>query len=140
MKHSKKLMMLMVFAAAMSIFTPAAEACKDCPFPMKVGDHVWQMPNSPLQVQIFERELSDCRMLMFISLWNSESKEKIASSVVTRNCSQRLLNFVLFDLNGGRINGTLNLIDFAETIQAKFTCETKGACAIESDPATVSRF
>ncbi|MES2857014.1 MAG: hypothetical protein V4692_14190, partial [Bdellovibrionota bacterium] len=36
---------------------PDAKICKDCPFPMRVGENRWKMPNGHVEIEILKKKL-----------------------------------------------------------------------------------
>ena len=79
----------LAFLIAASTWAPrVAEAspkafCRDCPFPAKVADGRWLMPNGHLQLDIRQEPVSGRRTRFDITLTDATSGEVVATGVAT---------------------------------------------------------
>lgn len=102
--------------------------CRDCPFPAKVADGRWVMPNGVIQVEIGETFMPKHMNQVDILLRDTRSGEVIAKGVVFQRRDRRTVKIDLMDKEGRQIKGFVRYNDHGhETIQAKFSCEQ---CAI----------
>jgi hypothetical protein len=100
-----------------------AEACRDCPFPMKVAQDRWLMPNGKIEVQIREEIFDDERIISRVILIDVLSREVVAVGHTKRKKNSRTLNLNLTDHRGGKIRGQVRWSGEAkDSLQARFSC------------------
>lgn len=105
------------------IGSSAALACPDCPFPMKIGDNQWLMPNSKVVLNIQETRFSASQLQTRVTLVDQVSGKPIASGSGIRHPEQRMLKLLLWDAADRRISGEIYWVNFSQAvIQAKFSC------------------
>lgn len=110
--------------------TPKAMLCRDCPFPMKIGDGIWIMPNEKLEVQIEKVRLPSRFEEVHVTLRDPDTHEVLAHGMSKQKRGRRTVNVQLFDNSGREVKGFVRFVDREEeAIQAKFTCDS---CAIGS--------
>lgn len=101
-----------------------AMLCRDCPFPMKIGDGVWIMPNEKLEVQIDRIKLPSRFEEIHVILRDPDTHEVLASGISKQRAGRKTVNVQLFDKSGRQITGFVRFMDTQlDTIQAAFTCE-----------------
>lgn len=104
---------------------PKAQACRDCVFPMKIGDKQWLMPDKQTVVMIEERWYRDA-FLMDIVLLDMQTGNIIAEGSVRRKIGQRSVQVVLNDRDGRKVNGAITWVNYKDKIiRAKFSCESE---------------
>ncbi|MEK7357666.1 MAG: hypothetical protein AAB250_14540 [Bdellovibrionota bacterium] len=109
-------------------FLTEAKACKDCPFPMRVADGKWMMPNGYLRIDIVERRLPKSQTEVHVQLVDARTGEVVAEGVSRQPKRRKTVNIQLIDATGKPVQGYIRFVDVdKEQIQAKFTCES---CAI----------
>lgn len=109
-------------------FLTEAKACKDCPFPMRIGEGKWMMPNGYLRIDIVERRLPRSQTEVHVQLVDNRTGEVVAEGVSRQPKRRKTVNIQLMDESGKPVQGYIRYVDQEkEHIQAKFTCES---CAI----------
>lgn len=107
-----------------------ASACRDCPFPMKVGANEWIMPNSTVLLSIYETKAPSGLYRTSVVLQEQYTGMILAEGMAWRRPDQRELKITLLDSNKRRIRGVIYWTKFSEpVIKAKFTCIDAG-CVI----------
>jgi hypothetical protein len=105
--------------------TSPAEACRDCPFPMKVGRDRWLMPNGKIEVEIHDEQIDEEMIVSRVVLIDVLSREVIAVGQTKRKKQSRTLYLHLIDHRGGRIKGQVRWSgDSKDSLQARFSCVT----------------
>ena len=108
-----------------------AQACRDCPFPMRIGENQWLMPNSSVVLSIEEYKFNSSKLQTRVVLHDSRTGEVLAVGTGTRTNYQRSLNLVLWDRHDRRLSGVIYWVDFNRpVIKAKFSCLDE-ACSID---------
>lgn len=103
--------------------------CRDCPFPMKIADGVWIMPNEKLEVHIEKIRLPSRFEEVHVTLRDPETHEILARGMSKQKRGRKTATIQLFDKSGREVKGFVRFIDQEEDqIQAKFTCDE---CEIE---------
>jgi hypothetical protein len=118
---------LPIIAGALFMVLPApqAEACRDCPFPMKVGRDRWLMPNGRVEVEIHDEFVDDEHIMSRVILIDVLSREVVAVGHTKRKKSSRTLYLHMTDHRGGRIKGQVRWSgDSKDSLQARFSCVT----------------
>ena len=118
-----------VFLAGTVLFASPAEACRDCPFPMRIGDNTWLMPNGQVVVEIDETPASTYFVNVHVTLRDPQTNEVLAAGSARRHKTKRDLVIQLIDRGGHRVRGEIRWVDFQNSvIRARFSCD--GRCAI----------
>lgn len=119
-----KTMAALAFAIFVVIaMAPAkATACRDCPFPMKVGEGRWLMPNRQLEVAIDEFPSSATTRIITVTLVDSHSMKILATGWTTAKNSARTIKVSLWDKQHRPIQATIYFLD-RDRIQVKFYCD-----------------
>lgn len=126
--HSIRVLLAALGLVLVTGFLTEAKACKDCPFPMRVADGKWMMPNGYLRIDIEERRLPRSQTEVHISLVDARTGEVVAEGVSRQPKRRKTVNIQLIDSSGKPVQGYIRYVDDEkEQIQAKFTCES---CAI----------
>lgn len=120
-----------VFIASAVITHPQeAQACRDCPFPLRVASGLWLMPNKQLEVQIHEEVHDASSMRVFVILRDARTKDVIASGETVRSTFRNNFALQLEDFGGKLVRGQIRWINKADdVIQARFMCQ--GSCTIQ---------
>lgn len=107
----------------------SALACRDCPFPMHVGDNKWLMPDNSFFITIFETQLNSKNYSVSVRLSEPSTGVTIASGATTRTFDQRWIIIPMFDRHGHKITGRIRWVNYEHTeVQVKFECETGKDC------------
>jgi hypothetical protein len=110
--------------APVTLVSVEAKACRDCPFPMKVRDGVWIMPNEKVEVRIEKIKLPSRFEEVRITLHDPETGVMLASGIVKQKRGRKTVNMQLFDKDGREVKGFVRFVDEERAeIQARFTCE-----------------
>lgn len=105
-------------------FVIDAKACKDCPFPMKVGDGKWIMPNGMVRLEIQTYELPSHLTEVHVSLRDLRTDEIVATGISKQRKDRKTVNVQLTDMNGQPVQGFVRYMDDKKNkIQARFSCE-----------------
>lgn len=128
MRISIRVLLVALGLVLMTGFLTEAKACRDCPFPMRVAEGKWMMPNGYLRIDILERQLPKSINEVEVHLVDARTGEIVASGVSRQRRRNKTVNIQLIDGTGKPVQGYIRYIDEdKEQIQAKFTCES---CAI----------
>lgn len=126
----KFLMSFVLLSASFSFARPAI-FCRDCPFPAKIADGRWVMPNGRLQVDIDELARPGYMNEVRVTLRDASTGTFIASGKVIQRRDRKTMEIDLFDRKGHPIKGLVRYVDPDHgTIQASFSCETCSAGAM----------
>lgn len=107
---------------------PAA-ACRDCPFPMKIAEDTWLMPNKQLEVEISEQIRPRRTTETIVTVKNARTKEILAWGSVVERSGKRILQIALIDSNGNRIMAEIEWMDSKhDSVSIELSCI--GDCAI----------
>lgn len=119
-----------VFLTSLAVVTPVtlvsveAKACRDCPFPMKIRDGVWIMPNEKVEIRIEKHRLPSRFEEVRITLHDPETGSMLASGYIKQKRGRKTVNMQLFDIDGREVKGYVRFVDNeGAEIQARFTCE-----------------
>lgn len=115
---------LSLMSAALSFFAPAnANACRDCPFPMRISENQWLLQDSGIVLTIYNSEISGQRVLTKVILQDSLTNQVLASGSGVRMRYQRDFTLVLIDPSGHRLTGSIYFEDLNRPVfRARFTC------------------
>ena len=118
-----------LLVALILVVSPLAQACRDCPFPAKISDGRWMMPNGQLQLEIDSvnrpKDFND----VYVVLRDTRTGEVVAKGISVQRRDRRTVTVALTDKEGRKINGFVHFLDnVKDKIQAKFTCDE---CKIE---------
>jgi hypothetical protein len=122
------LTLALILALASVVGMSVADACRDCPFPMKIGDGRWLMPNRKLEMTIEEIRPDQPWHEMRLRLFDPISREVVASgsSYIRKGATDIL--FSLRDKQGFPVHGDVHFLDTGhQHLQVRFTCN---ACSI----------
>ena len=104
--------------------------CKDCPFPHKISQNRWLMPNGHFEVQIDQEKISRKIVAVYVTLRDPDKGTILAVGRTQRKPTQRNITLQLIDRGGNRVNGQIYWVDFEkDVIQARFFCD--GYCSIK---------
>lgn len=107
-----------------------AQACRDCPFPFKIGPNQWIMPGGNVLLKIYETKIG-LKNYLYVELRDVETDEVLASGVTIRSRNQRTISLTLFDSLDRKISGVIYWVNFdMGTIRAKFECDQGVRCSI----------
>src|SRR4051812_22644673 len=117
MEKKKMSQLIRIMAAALLVLACALPSfaelrCKDCPFPMKIGENQWLMPDSTVVVQIYEQSLPDSSYQMSVALIDSVTGELLANGTARRSKAQRTVSITLLDPQGHRVDGEIRWVNF----------------------------
>lgn len=130
MKFPFKATLSLLLMIVLFFLPKKSEACKDCPFPMKIAENRWLMPNSYIIVSISEYEIFG-RKYIKVDLIDSRTNELIASGKARHSKYQRSLTLTLHDGLKHKVNGMIRWVNPEEAIiQAKFECEEENQCSL----------
>jgi hypothetical protein len=126
MKTNIQAVLLALIAAVFFLAAPDAKACRDCPFPMKIGEKKWLMPDSHTVVMIEEIDFGSSYN-MTVVLMDSVTGELMASGTVYRPKGQRSVTILLLDRQGRRVYGNITWVNYKDSvIRARFDYEDNG--------------
>lgn len=113
----------LILGASLAAAHPAI-FCRDCPFPSRVADGKWVMPNGLIQIDIDEQVLDGKMSHINVTLTDPRTGALIASGEVLQSRYKKTLVVDMTDRDGHPIKGYVRYTDASkENIQAKFTCE-----------------
>ena len=120
---SKFHLVLSTVAILFALFTaPAAKACRDCPFPMKIGNNQWLLPEGMI-LRMQESCISTSKTLVVVILQDPNTGEVLADGEIVRPKKQKSVEVMLWDGRGRRVSGSIYWEDFTRPlIRARFTC------------------
>lgn len=112
------------------IWAPSpAHACRDCAFPLRVGDNKWLMPDNSFFITIFEQPLDSTKYTVSVRLNEPSTGITIASGAATRTFDQRWIIIPMFDRHGKKIIGRIRWVNYLHTeVEVKFECESGHDC------------
>lgn len=134
--HNVKTVLLRILMLA-SLLTPAAvllspapaKACRDCPFPMRIGDNRWIMPDESFVITIHENKLPDSRISVMVRLTDPVTGRILASGGTKRRPDQQSIVVPMRDRLGGKVVGKIRWIDPEhKRIQVSFQCVSGYNC------------
>lgn len=101
-----------------------AEACRDCPFPMRIADGHWLMPNGMAEIFVNELNLGGGRIQTVVRLFEAKTGELLAVGALDHNKGRKRLKVELVDFAGGSITVDLQYENLNRTkIKVKMTCQ-----------------
>lgn len=122
-------LVLTAFAFISLVAPDKAEACRDCPFPMRIGENRWIMPNEKIELSIERIDLPSRFEEIHVVLMDPDTHEILARGVSKQKRGRKTANVQLFDKSGRQVTGFVRFVnEEREEIQARFTCEE---CEIE---------
>jgi hypothetical protein len=131
MNRSNATQAAIVFSLLISAFAPLAQACRDCPFPMRVGDHRWIMPKGNVEVRIKKTRIGRRKVQSEIQLVDVHTGAEIASGSMIGLDTDRTMKLTLMDRSGHPIRGYVHFLDSRdESIEVKFSCDS---CLVQND-------
>lgn len=115
MKYYLRLIIPLFFTMALGLmFLPnvkRAEACRDCPFPMKVSDGRWLMPNRQLEVAIEESRAQGRLQKTEITLIDTVTREAVAYGSIRHSKGRRSYTVILSDRDGQPVEAHIRWLD-----------------------------
>ncbi len=114
---------------AVTAVTVPAEACRDCPFPMRIGDNRWLMPDESFVITIIEKDIGDSRFSVMVRLTDPITGRILASGGTKRRRDQHSVVVPMRDRLGGKVVGKIRWVDSAHTqIRVRFQCGSGYDC------------
>jgi hypothetical protein len=133
---------LMAFAiVTLTVITSAADACRDCPFPMKIADGTWLISDGNYELSIREFQAGADQSEIHVTLRESSSRKLVAVGMVKQHFNQRFVELKMTGRNGAKVWGRIIFKDqyHKEISEADFRCDS---CApgklTSSNPALLS--
>lgn len=124
MKSNWSIKVAAFFLMAVVVGPPLAQACRDCPFPSRIADGRWLMPNGNLQIEIDEIDLLKDMDEIHVVLRDAHSGLVLARGISIQRPGRRTVTVDLLDSDGRQIKGFVHFLNSAkDKIQAKFTCK-----------------
>lgn len=106
-----KMTLASVFMFLVAWTPDAAQACRDCPFPMKVGEGRWIMPNGRIEVQIDERPRNGRMTYVVVTLRDSANGEVLAQGWIEHRKGKKTFKVPLEDRKSGQVMAEIQWID-----------------------------
>jgi hypothetical protein len=123
--------MALLSLIALVVFPTPASACRDCPFPMYVGDNRWVMPDNSFVITIIEKPLDSTHFSVMVRLTEPSTGKILASGGTKRTNDQEWILVPMRDRFGAKINGHIRWANTAHTeVQVKFECAAGSECEI----------
>ena len=114
-------------------YSSKAEACRDCPFPMKTGEDHWLMPNGQIEVTIKQRELSDGTIETKIELHLISTGQLLAAGRVVTPHGQTNVTTQLEDSEGKQFEFEIVWVDEKhDRVQIGMHC-LSDSCAVGNE-------
>lgn len=105
-----------------------ADACRDCPFPMKIAENRWLMPDRQIEVQIVEIDRGRYTETI-ISVVNATSREVLASGSIQQRKGRRYISVSLMDINGEPVQVEIQWMD-DEREKVRIFLSCGGECSL----------
>jgi hypothetical protein len=100
-----------------------AQACRDCPFPLKIAEGRWLLPSGELEVVIEEVELPKRQKEVQVSLVNVRTRQVAAMGKVRQRADRKTVTLELTDSDGRIVKAVIRYMDpQRDVIMAKFSC------------------
>jgi len=113
-------------------WSPKAEACRDCPFPMKTSENHWLMPNGQIEVTIYQHMRRNGKIETNIELHSQATGELLASGTVLTPKGQSNVTTQLLDPKGNQVSLEIAWTgDDHEHLQIGMHC-LSNSCSIDS--------
>jgi hypothetical protein len=127
-----RLFIFLTLVLIISISAPlTAQACRECPFPGKIAQGKWLMPNGLMVIEISETAGPAHTTSVEVILRDSRTGALVASGESRIKTGDKVLNISLADTNGKPIAGYVHFMDAdRDKIEVKFTCSA-GVCALD---------
>ncbi len=107
-----------------------ASACRDCPFPMKIGEGRWLMPNNLIEIHIEKIQHYSAFTHLYISLIDHETGDVLAIGSVFHPVAKSTIHANLYDQLGQVVTLTFQYTDPKEDeVEIQLDCST---CMIKS--------
>ncbi|HVK60508.1 MAG TPA: hypothetical protein VM432_03110 [Bdellovibrionales bacterium] len=131
MKRTILASLMLVASAFLWIATaqamPKADAnfmCRDCGFPMRVGENRWKMPNGYVELEIQKKRLPNRLEEIKVILVDSRDGKVLAEGVSTQRQGRKTIDVELVDFEGAPVQGYVRYIGSARReIEVRFTCD-----------------
>ena len=112
-------------------YSPKAQACRDCPFPMRTSQNRWLMPNGQVEVSIVQRQIRHGKIETQIELHNAATGELLASGRVITAAGQSNVSTQLADPKGNAVSIEVVWYDEKhDRVQIDMHCMSDG-CSID---------
>ena len=106
-----------------------AEACRDCPFPLRIDEYRWRMPNGKIEFELVEADSHDGTSLVYVTLYDRNTTKVIATGSQIIYTGETDFGVTLYDADGNSINSEFTWADRdLGRLQAGFSCK---ACRIK---------
>lgn len=110
--------------ASMHLSTPITALCRDCGFPMRMGEGRYLMPNKNVVVEIDKVRLPSRFEEVRVRLVDRRSGEVIAEGVSKQRRGRKTIHVAMADTAGNPIDGYVQYVDSKrKDIAVKFTCK-----------------
>lgn len=111
-------------AAPLQPSSPVTSMCRDCGFPMRVGEGRYLMPNKHVVVEIERIRLPSRFEQVRVRLVDNRSGEIIAEGMSKQRRGRKTIHVAMEDSAGNPINGFVQYMDDdRKDIAVKFTCK-----------------
>lgn len=108
-----------------------ADACRDCPFPMKIAEGRWLMPNRQLEVEIHEIDLPGSLTLTSMEVRNAQTGEVLATGSVRLRKGRRTIDIEMTDSEGRPVKAQIYWVDNSrQRVRIFLACE--GQCSLNA--------
>jgi hypothetical protein len=99
----KLVLALLAGLLALTLWAEPASACRDCPFPIRLEDGIYEMPGGNAQIWMETRRLTNGRAETWVALIDSRTGYTLAEGWVRHAYSDRRLSLKLDDFMGGGV-------------------------------------
>jgi hypothetical protein len=121
-----KMKVVLYFLSLMAVlsFSQNSQACRNCPFPLKVGDNTWMMPNGKVQIDIQKTTVSIRNIEIGVLLTNVATGQVMAIGYQVVRRGTRQYRVDLTDMEGRAIHAEFEWLDFAKgTVSIELSCD-----------------
>lgn len=120
----KAKILLLTFLVAIAGALQPAQACRDCPFPLRLSDETWLLPSGLVEIDIVSYPRADRFIEVFVSLREVGSTTIFAFGSVIAKRNETNLFLSLVDLDGNSILAEIEIVDHSQgIIRARLTCD-----------------
>jgi len=119
-----------------------AQACRDCPFPTRIDETHWLMPNSRVVMVMTQKKYSNGRIRVRVALKDTVDGEIFARGQGWLEPGQTEIWISMRDPKGHHVDGRITWVNPQErVIQADFDCLESRTCGESKVPgkATVTQ-
>lgn len=112
------------FGSQVQPSSPITSMCRDCGFPMRVGEGRYLMPNKHVVVEIDRIRLPSRFEQVRVRLVDNRSGEVIAEGMSKQRRGRKTIHIAMEDTAGNPIDGFVQYVgDDRKDIAVKFTCK-----------------